>query len=97
MIKFNLNYNVMGLRSRESRKFEWYSATLSILSLHIHDKEGEGLWRWKVTGIYTKESKRTFDSFQDARSSLFRFLTKELSGMLDMLNDAQGKENEGKR
>lgn len=89
MIEFNLNYDVMGLRSRESRKFEWYSAKLGILYLHIHDKEGDGLWQWEIS--HAVKSKYTFNNYQAARSSLFRFLTKELSGMLDALNDTTGE------
>jgi len=79
-IEFQLNYNKIGMRPKGSQAFLWYTATTPLVGLHIHNLGGK--WKWKVNGVVTIESKKEFDSSDDARESLFWFLKKELEKTL---------------
>lgn len=87
MINFKLNYDRMGMRPKDSRAFEWYTASLKLFGLHISDIEGEGIWMWKVYGSSQLESKGRFKTFEDAKASLIRFLTSELKATLEEIHD----------
>lgn len=78
MITFERNYDNEQMRDRNSKPFEWYSASLPLISIHIHSK-GNG-WTWIIRGVnqYTRDGYATHQEAIDAAKENAISITKKL-------------------
>jgi hypothetical protein len=65
-MKFERNTNLEGLRGRDAKPFEWYSVSLNLIGLHVHNNTPSGRWAFKISGTVERISDNTYATKDEA-------------------------------
>ena len=78
-MKFDRNTNREGMRDRDSRPFEWYSVSLNLIGLHVHNNTPSGRWAYKINGSVERMSDKTYltkdEAIKACKETAIRLLT----------------------
>lgn len=80
-MKFLRNDYRQSLRAKDSPE-QWFSVNLSgIVSVHVYTEDGRS-WRFRLTGVATHTSEKSFASQREAEKAATEFTDKKLKEAL---------------